>query len=120
MCVCVSACEREIESVCMYVCVCARRRGLFIFIYIDENFCIFIYIHIHEGKLKSSSLAYNRRETWDKRSLDRNLDRSWCHRHTSVKLSWSQPMDPWSERQNTRMQPLMSMEPWAATKKALH
>ena len=22
-----------------------------------------------------------------------NPDRSWCHRHTSVKLSWSQPID---------------------------
>ena len=28
-------------------------------------------------------------ETQDKRSLGRKLDTSWCHCHTSLKLSWS-------------------------------
>ena len=69
--------------------------------------------------MKSSSLAYNRHETRDKRPLGRD-SRSWCHNHTSVKLSYSQPMDPWTERRNTRMLPKMCMEPWAATKQALH
>ena len=48
----------------------------------------------YEGKVKSSSLAYNRRETRDKRPLIRDPDRTWCHLHTNVKLSWSQPMNP--------------------------
>jgi hypothetical protein len=52
-------------------------------------------------KWKVLGLAYNRRETWDKQSLGRNLDRSWCYYHTSVKFSWSQPMDPWIEWQHT-------------------
>ena len=59
------------------------------------------------------------RETRDKRPLGRDPDRSWCHCHTSAKLSLSQPMDPWTEWQHTRMLP-MSMETWAATKKSLH
>ena len=42
------------------------------------------------------------RETWDKRPLGRDPDRSWCHRHTTSMLL-STPM-----------------EPLAATKKALH
>ena len=79
---------------------------------------------LYESKVKSSNLAYNPCETRDKRPLGRDLDRSRCHLHTSVQLSWSQPMDPWTERQHTcmlpRVLPLMSMEPLAATKKALH
>ena len=51
---------------------------------------------MHDNKVKSSSLAKNRRETRDKRPLDREPDRSWCHLHTSVKLVWSQPVDPWT------------------------
>ena len=35
---------------------------------------------------KVSDLAYNRRETQDKRLLGRNPDRSRCHLHTSLKL----------------------------------
>ena len=58
---------------------------------------------------KFLDMAYNQRESRDKRSLGRNPDRSWCYRHTSVKFSWSQPIDPWT-----------SAQPWAATKKALH
>ena len=71
----------------------------------------------HTGKVKSSRLILQ--PTRDKRPLARNPDRSWCHRHTSVKLSWLQPKDLWTERQHTRMLPLTSMEPWAATKNAL-
>ena len=29
-------------------------------------------------------------------------------------------MDPWTERQHTRMLPPMSMDPWDVSKKALH
>jgi hypothetical protein len=47
--------------------------------------------HSYEGKVKSSSLAYNRRETRDKRLLGRDLDKSLCHLHTSVKLFLSGP-----------------------------
>ena len=36
--------------------------------------------------MKSSSLAYNRRGTQDKEQFGRDLNRSWCHLHTSVKL----------------------------------
>ena len=41
---------------------------------------------MYEGKVKSSSLAYNRRETRNKRPLGRDPDWGWCHRHISVKL----------------------------------
>jgi hypothetical protein len=51
-------------------------------------------MYIYEGKEKVLGLAYNRRETRDKWPLDRDLDRSWCHLHTSVKLFWLQPMVP--------------------------
>ena len=56
------------------------------------------------------------RETRNKRLLGRDPDRSWCHRHTCVKLyfPWSQSMNPWTELQHTRMLPPMSMESWAA------
>ena len=40
----------------------------------------------YKGKVKSSNLAYNRRETRDKWPLGRDPDSSWCHVHTSVKL----------------------------------
>ena len=44
------------------------------------------YLRYIRGQGESSSLAYNRRETWVKRPLGRDPDRSWCHLHTSVKL----------------------------------
>ena len=65
---------------------------------------------------KVSDLAYNLRETQDKRPLGKDPDRSWCHRHTPVKLSGSQHMDPWTERLHTRMLPSMPLESWAANK----
>ena len=34
-------------------------------------------------------------ETWDRRPLGRDLDRNWCHCHTSAKHFWSQPMATW-------------------------
>ena len=37
---------------------------------------------------KVLGLAYNRRETQDKRLLGRDPDRSQCHLHTSLKLFW--------------------------------
>ena len=62
---------------------------------------------MYEGKVKSSRPSS--RETRDKQPLGRDRDRSWYHR-ASVKFSWSQPMDPWTERQHTRMLPSMSLE----------
>ena len=53
-----------------------------------------IALSIVERRLTRASLAYNRNETRDKRPLDRGPDRNWWHHHTSVKLSWSQPMAP--------------------------
>ena len=57
----------------------------------------------HTGKVNVLGLAYNQHETWDKRPLNRDPDRSWCHRPTSVKLSWSQSIDPRTERQHTHL-----------------
>ena len=59
-------------------------------------------------------------ETRDKQLLRRDPDRRWYHCHTSVKLSWSQLMDPWTEWQHTHMLQPMSIESWAATKKVLN
>ena len=75
-------------------------------------------IYITRGRWKVLGLVYVKL----RRSghLVRDPDGSWCHRHTTVKLSWSQPMDPWTEWKHTRVLPSMSMEPSAATKKALH
>ena len=63
------------------------------------------------ARWKVHDRAYNWCETRDKRLLGRDPDRSWCHRYTSVKQSWSQPM-AWAAAHS-------SMEPWARTKKAL-
>ena len=45
---------------------------------------------------KVLSLADDQRETLDKLPLGKDPKRGWCYRHTSVKLSWSQPMAPWT------------------------
>ena len=50
------------------------------------NLIIRVFISTYEGKVRTSSLAYNRCETRDKRPLGRDPDRSWSHLHTSVKL----------------------------------
>ena len=52
----------------------------------------------YEGRLKSFRPSL--RETRDMRPLDRESNRSWCHRHTKsmIKLFWSQPMAPWASR----------------------
>ena len=71
----------------------------------------------HTGKVKSSRPSLQ--PMWNS-GQGKDPDRSWCHRHTSVKLSWSQPMYPWTERYHTRMLRPMSMEPWAASTKALN
>ena len=47
----------------------------------------------YEGKMKSARRSL--RKTRDKLPLGRDPDRSCCHLHTNVKLSWSQPMDTW-------------------------
>ena len=44
------------------------------------------------ARQKVLGLAYNWCETQDKRLLSRDLDRDWCHCHTTLKLSLSQPM----------------------------
>ena len=68
------------------------------------------------ARWKVLGLAYNQSETRNKQLLGRDPDRSWCHCHISVQLSWSQPMDPWTEWQHILMPPI-SMEWWALTKK---
>ena len=47
------------------------------------------------GRWEVLGLAYKQHETRDNQQFGRDLDRDWCHRHTSIKLSWSQPMDQW-------------------------
>ena len=42
--------------------------------------------YTYEGKVKSSSLVYNRRKTWYKRPFDKDPDKSWCYLHTSIQL----------------------------------
>ena len=93
---------------CLYFCGCFIRES---WQYIPLLYETSLW---YEGKVKSSRPCL--RETRDKRPLGKDQEKSWCHRHTSVKLSWSQPMDPWSEQQHTRMLPPMLMEPCAATK----
>ena len=71
-----------------------------------NHFNQFWHLNFHIGgsiraRWKFLGIAHNWLETRDKRPLGRAPDRSWCHRHTSVKLSWSQPMDPGIERQHT-------------------
>ena len=39
---------------------------------------------------------------------------------TSIKLSWSQPMAPWISATAYECAAAQSMDPWVATKKALH
>ena len=71
---------------------------------IELPFC-FINFLTHEqdfeGGLKSFRPSL--RETRDKRPLDRESNRRWCHRHTMsmIKLFWSQPMAPWASGQHT-------------------
>ena len=74
----------------------------------------------YERMGKSSSLAYNRRETRDKRPLGRDTDRSWCHLRTSVKVFWSQSMVSWTSAAVNECAVAQSMDPWAANKKAVH
>ena len=51
---------------------------------------------MYVGKAKSSWPSLQPMWNWDKRLLDRGLDKSWCHRHSSVEIFWSQPMNPWT------------------------
>ena len=59
-------------------------------------------------------------ETRGKRPLGRDPDKSWCHRHTSVKLSWSKSMTPWTQAVAYECAAAQFMDQWAATKKVLH
>ena len=61
----------------------------------SSKLCIRCY-EKYEGDLKSFRPSL--RETRDKRPLDKESKRSWCHRHTTsmIKLFWSQPMGPWA------------------------
>ena len=78
------------------------------------------YNALYKGKVKSSSLVYNQRETWNKRPLGRDPDRSWCHLHIGVKLFWSQPMAPWTLAAAYACTATQSMDPWTATKRSYH
>jgi len=68
---------------------------------------------------KLSNLAYNRRETREKRLLGRDPDRSLCHLHTSLKCFWSQSVPPWTSTAAYECAAAQSMDPWGATQKAL-
>ena len=70
------------------------------------------------GKVKSSSIAYNRRETRNKRPVGWEPDRSWCHLLTGVKLFWSQLMASWISAAAYECAAAQSMDPWAAIKNA--
>ena len=70
--------------------------------------------------MKHYNLAYNGREIRDKRPSVRDLDRSWYHRHNSLKLFWLQLMDPWISAAAYECVAALSMDPWAATKKKLY
>ena len=48
------------------------------------------------GKVKSSRATLRPMWNLGKQLLGRDPDRSWYHCHTSVKLFWLQPMDPWT------------------------
>ena len=52
----------------------------------------FSFFTVNEGKVKSSRPSL--RETRDKRPLDKDPGRSWCHHHTMIKFSWLQLMAP--------------------------
>ena len=52
--------------------------------------------------LSPLSLA-ERRDTRGKWPLAKNQNNSWWHRHTSLKLFWSQPMTPWKTGHNIGM-----------------
>ena len=62
------------------------------------NYHLYLLWTTYEDKVRSSRPSL--RKTRDKRPLSRDPDMSWCHCHTTslIKLFWSQPMDPWSER----------------------
>ena len=56
---------------------------------------------MYEDKVKSSRASL--RETRDKRPLDRDPDRSWCHGHSSVKLFWSAAYECAAAQSNGRL-----------------
>ena len=62
--------------------------------FLIEKVTFYLFPYVYEDTVKSSRPSLC--ETRDKRPLGRDPDKSLSHRHTSVKLSWSQPMDPWT------------------------
>ena len=85
------------------------------------------------ARWKVLGLVYNWRETrtsgrWagtryelvspcrDKRPLGKKSNRGWCNRLNSVKLFWSQPIAP--RISAAAYDAALSMDPWAAIKKA--
>ena len=71
----------------------------------------------YEGGLKSSSLAYNRRETRDKLPLGKEPDWSRCNLHTRLKLFGSRSMATWISSAAYECAAAQSMHPWTAIKK---
>ena len=60
---------------------------------------------LYEAKVKSSRPGLQPMWNSGQQPLGRDLDKGWCHRHTSVKLSWLHGR----EWQHTRMLSSMSM-----------
>ena len=58
---------------------------------------------------KVSGLAYNRRETWDKRLLGRDPDRSRCRVQTSLKLFGH---GPWLHGYRPHHTSALLLSPW--------
>ena len=73
----------------------------------------------YEDKVKISSFVYNLRETREKRPLDRDPDRGWCDRH-KCKTFLVAAHDSMEIKAAYKCAAAQSMDPWAATKKALH
>ena len=55
---------------------------------------------IIQARWKVLGLPYNWREIRDKQPFSRGPDRGWCHSDISERLSWSQSMHAWTERQH--------------------
>ena len=53
---------------------------------------------------QGEKVSTNRRETQNKWPLGRDLDRSWCHHNTNVKLFWSVSMEPFTAIKNALSQ----------------
>ena len=80
-----------------------------------------LYCSLHtRARWKVLDLAYNWCKTHNKWPLGSDPDRNWYYRHTSVKLFLVTVHDFMDIGSSIRVSAIQSMEPWAATKKALH